>query len=90
MLARSDKIPNGSVARGEQKSGARRLGQQRLDVGLAPHVIHHDKRRLVGDSGAVLVLTRQFIVIAPEVVAQRLGHLAHLLREIALALFCHR
>ena len=87
MLVRADKPADGGVARGEQKAGARRLGQQRLDVGLAPHVIHHDQRRLAGDGGAVLVLAGQGSVVAAEVVAQRLGHLAHLLDEVALPLF---
>ena len=73
MIARADKPADGGVARGEQKAGARRLGQQRLDVGLAPHVIHHDQRRFVGDGGAVLVLAGQGGVVAAEVVASALA-----------------
>jgi hypothetical protein len=56
MLVRADKPADGGVARREQKSGARRLGQQRLDVGFTPHVIHHNERRLVCDGCPVLIL----------------------------------
>ena len=74
MLTRAHKPANRSIARGEQKAGTRRLGQQRLYVDLTPHVVHYDQRGLPGDGGAVPVLTGPGSVIAAEVVAQRLGY----------------
>jgi hypothetical protein len=67
MLVCAYKPADGSVTRGEQKAGARRLGQQRLDVGLAPDIIHYDERRFVSNGGAVLVLAGQVSVVAAEV-----------------------
>lgn len=84
MLVSAHKPAYGCIARGEQKSGAWRLGQQWFNVGLAPYVIHHDERCLLGYGGAVLVLAGQGIVVAAEVIAQGLGHLVHLRDKVAL------
>jgi len=87
MFTRGDKSADRSVARGEQKARAWRFGEQRLNVSLAPDVIHHDERGFSCDGGPVLVFAGEGRVVTGEVVTESFGDLAHLLDEVALPFF---
>src|SRR5277367_4068052 len=85
MLTRADEPADGGIAGGEEETGTRRLGEQWLDIRLAPHIVYYDQCGLASNGCAVLVLAGQGVVIIAQVIAQRLGHLAHLLDEVALS-----